>query len=85
MTTTLPWYRSAILRQQIVQIITAVLLLFGVASETIDVDQTIGLVLGGIAGLTALWTFITRLVKPTPPITQAAVVATQERDGTRSA
>lgn len=74
---TIPWYQSAILRQQIVQLLTAALLLFGVSSDAIDVDQTTGLIFGGVAGLTAVWTFLTRLYKPTPPITAEAQLKTE--------
>lgn len=68
----IPWYRSAIARQQIVQVVTALLLLFGVQSEAIDVDRTVGVVLAVISGGTAVWTLLTRLYKPTPPITEEA-------------
>lgn len=77
---TIPWYRSAILRQQIAQMVIAVLTLFGIASENFDVDATLAAVFAGAGGLIAIWTFGTRMFKPTPPITAVAVEAIQERD-----
>lgn len=69
---TIPWYRSAIIRQQIVQAVTAVLLMLGVSLEQVDVDSIVGLVLSGMSVLTAVWTVITRFRKPTPPLTDEA-------------
>jgi hypothetical protein len=69
---TIPWYQSSILRQQIVQLIVAALTIFGVSSGDFDINGTVGLVFGGITGVTAVWTFITRLYKVHRPITQVA-------------
>lgn len=75
---TIPWYQSAIIRQQIVQMISAGLLLLGISTEAFDVDQTVTMVFGGVTALVAIWTLITRLRKPTPPITETAVERTVE-------
>lgn len=72
---TIPWYQSAVLRQQIVQLLIAALALFGVASDDINLDAMVGGLLAGGAGLTALWTIITRVYKPHPPITESAAQA----------
>jgi len=72
---TIPWYQSAVLRQQIVQLIVAALALFGVASDDVNLDDMVGGLLAGVAGLTALWTIATRLYKPHPPITESAAAA----------
>lgn len=69
---TIPWYKSAILRQQIVQAAVALTALIGVNTETIDLDATVASIFAGIAGVIALWTFITRLVKPAPNLTATA-------------
>lgn len=74
---TIPWYKSSILRQQIVQFSIAALTLFGVASDDINIDDTLGAIFGGVAGLTALWTFITRLYKAHRPITVDAAIKTE--------
>jgi hypothetical protein len=68
----LPWYKSAILRQQIVQLIVAGTAIVGVNTETIDLDATVASIFAGIAALIAVWTFITRLVKPAPNLTATA-------------
>jgi hypothetical protein len=68
----LPWYKSAILRQQIVQLIVAGTALIGINTETIDLDATVASIFAGIAAVIALWTFITRLVKPAPNLTATA-------------
>lgn len=70
---TLPWWKSAILRQQIVQLLVATTALVGINTDTIDLDATVASIFAGIAGVIALWTFITRLLKPSPPITATAV------------
>lgn len=73
---TIPWYKSAIVRQQIVQAITALLVVMGVSLDAVDIDSIVGLVLGGMSVATAVWTVITRLRKPTPPITDEALERT---------
>jgi hypothetical protein len=70
---TLPFWRSAILRQQLVQIAIAVTTLIGIKSDAINWDDTIGAVFAGIGGAVAIWTFITRLIKPAPNLTLMAV------------
>lgn len=74
----IPWYQSAILRQQIVQVLVALTALIGINTEAIDLDKTITSIFAGIAGVVAIWTFITRLVKPSPNLTAAA--ANKEQD-----
>lgn len=76
---TIPWYESRVLQQQIVQLLVAALTLFGVASDEINLEDTAGLIFGGITGAVALWTFMTRLFHPHPPITQSQVDATEAR------
>ena len=67
----IPWYQSAIIRQQIVALIVAVLGLLGVTTD-IDWSATVTAVFAGIAAVVPIWTIVTRLVKPAPPITDAA-------------
>lgn len=73
---TIPWYQSAIIRQQIVQLIVVVLGMAGVVTD-IDWSATMEAVFGGIAAIVAVWTIVTRLFKATPPITEAAAVKTE--------
>jgi hypothetical protein len=73
----IPWYDSAILRQQIAQLLIQLAALFGIATGTLDIEGTVGAIFAGASALVALWTFITRLRKPTPPITDEAVERTQ--------
>lgn len=68
----LPWYESAIIRQQVVQMANAFFILLGISTSTLNVDGTVGAVFGAISAATAVWTLITRLRKPTPPITYEA-------------
>jgi len=70
---TLPFWRSAILRHQLVQIILAVSALVGIKSDAINWDDTIGAVFAGIGAAVAIWTFITRLIKPAPNLTLMAI------------
>jgi hypothetical protein len=75
---TLPWYKSAILRQQVVQLLVAGTAIFGVQTGTIDLDATVASIFAGIAGVIALWTFVTRLVKPSPNLTATAAAKEDE-------
>lgn len=68
---TLPWYKSAIIRQQIVQLIVAGLALVGITTD-VDWNTTVEAVFAGIAAVVAVWTVFTRLFKPAPNITAAA-------------
>jgi len=79
MDTKLPWYQSAIVRQQIVQLLVAGTALFGVNLGGIDLDNVVASIFAGIAALVAIWTIITRLTKPAPAITDAAQAAELER------
>lgn len=75
---TLPWFKSIIVRQGVVQAVMALLLIMGVSLDSVDVDSIVGLVLGGVSAASAVRTVVARLKKPTPPITDAAVNATLE-------
>lgn len=68
----LPWYQSAIVRQQIVQIVVAATALFGVNLGDFDVDATLVSIFAGIAGVVGLATLLTRLFKPAPNLTETA-------------
>jgi len=68
---TLPWYKSAIIRQQIVQLIIAGLALVGVTTD-VDWSTTVEALFGGVAAGVAVWTVVTRLFKPAPNLTQTA-------------
>lgn len=74
---TIPWYKSAIIRQQIVQLIVAGLALAGITTD-VDWSQTVELLFGGIAAAVAVWTVITRLFKPAPNLTATATAKEQE-------
>lgn len=74
---TIPWYQSTILRQQIVQLIVAALTLFGVSTDQYDIDGTLGLIFGGITGAVAVWTMLSRIYKPNPPISEEAAARQQ--------
>lgn len=74
---TIPWYQSAIVRQQIVMIIVGIVGVLGVATD-IDIDATVGAIFAAIAAIVPVWTLITRMVKPTPPITETAAAKTAE-------
>lgn len=73
----LPWYKSAIIRQQIVQLIVAGLALFGIATD-IDWSATVEAVFAGVAAAVAVWTVFTRLFKPAPNLTATAAAKEQE-------
>jgi len=75
----LPWYQSAIVRQQIVQIVVAATALFGVNLGDFDVDATLVSIFAGIAGVVGVWTLLTRLFKPAPPMTDTAAAAAIDR------
>lgn len=69
---TVPWYQSAIIRQQIAQVVLAATALFGVNLGGLDVDATLVSIFAGIAGVIAVWTTITRIVKPAPNLSARA-------------
>lgn len=75
---TLPWYKSAIIRQQIVQLLIAGTAFFGITSTDIDWDATVGSIFAGIAAATAVWTIITRIFKPAPNMSNTAIVKEQD-------
>lgn len=79
---TLPWYKAAILRQQIVQLLIAACTLFGVNTDGINWDETVASIFAGYAGVVAVWTILTRLFKPAPNVTQLA--ADRERELVRA-
>lgn len=74
----IPWYKSAILRQQVVQLLSAATLILGIKTDTINLDETVAMLFGGVAAVVAVWTFITRLRKPAPNLT-ATAAATEAR------
>jgi hypothetical protein len=69
---TLPWYKSAIVRQQIVQLVAALVALVGINTGGIDLDATVASIFGGIAAVIAVWTLLTRIFKPAPNLSQTA-------------
>lgn len=75
---TIPWYKSAIIRQQIVQLLIAGTAFFGITSTDIDWDATVGAIFAGVAALTAVWTIITRIFKPAPNMSSTAAVKEQD-------
>jgi ABC-type amino acid transport system permease subunit len=75
---TIPWYKSGIVRQSVVQLVLALLAGMGVTLNAVDMDSIVGLVMAGASALTAIRTVLTRMHKPTPPITETAVDATVE-------
>lgn len=68
----LPWYQSAIVRQQIVQIVVALTALFGVNLGELDVDATLVSIFSGVAAVVAVWTMLTRIFKPAPNLSATA-------------
>lgn len=74
---TIPWYKSAIIRQQIVALIAAVIGLLNIQTD-IDIDATITAIFGGIAAIIPIYTIITRMIKPNPPITETAAQKEEE-------
>jgi hypothetical protein len=71
MNTTIPWYQSAIIRQQIVAFLVAGLGLLGITTD-IDIEGTVSAILAGIGAVIPVYTIITRLLKPSPNITVTA-------------
>jgi hypothetical protein len=67
----LPWYKSAIIRQQIVAFVLAAFGLFKFKSD-LDIDATVGAILAGVAAIIPVWTILTRLFKPSPNMTVTA-------------
>lgn len=68
---TLPWYRSAIIRQQIVAFLIAGFGLFKFETG-LDIDATVGAILAGVAAAVPIWTIVTRLFKHAPNMTVTA-------------
>jgi hypothetical protein len=66
------WYQSAILRQQIGQLLVAGIGIFGYAVDSAAVNDAIAAIFAGIGGLIALKTIFTRLFRPSPNLTLAA-------------
>lgn len=69
---TVPWYKSAIVRQQITQAIVALTALFGINLGGLDVDATLASIFAGIAAVIAVYTIVTRIFKPAPNLSQTA-------------
>jgi hypothetical protein len=70
---TAPWYTSAIVRQQIVQFLSAVTGLLGLNLGGLNLDQTVANIFLGIAAVMSLYTFVTRITKTAPNLSAAAV------------
>lgn len=70
---TIPWYQSAIIRQQIAQIVVALTALLGVNLGGLDVDATLVSIFAGIAAVVAVWTMVTRILKPAPNLSVTAI------------
>lgn len=68
---TLPWYKSAIVRQQIVAFLVAAFGLLKFKTD-IDIDATVGAILAGIAAIIPIYTIVTRIFKPAPNLSQTA-------------
>jgi hypothetical protein len=75
---TIPWYKSAIIRQQIVQLLIAGSAFFGITNDQIDWDQTVGAIFAGVGALVAIWTIVTRFTKPSPNLTAQAAAKEKE-------
>lgn len=69
---TIPWYQSAIVRQQIVAAIVALGGLAGINFGDLDVDKVVTNLFLGFAALVAIYTTITRIFKPAPNLTATA-------------
>lgn len=67
----IPWYQSAIVRQQIVMILVGLFGVLGISTD-IDIAATVTAVFAGISVLVPVWTLITRLTKANPPLTDVA-------------
>lgn len=70
---TMPWWKSDILRAQIAMGLVALLGLFGVSTDLADaVPKIVEVVFAIVPLLITLYTIVSRLFKPMPPITQKA-------------
>lgn len=67
----IPWYQSAIIRQQIVMVIAGALGLLNISTD-IDIDATVAIIFAAVTALVPLWTIFTRATKSAPPITDTA-------------
>lgn len=68
---TVPWYQSAIIRQQIAAFILAAVGLFHVELG-FDVNETLAAIFAGIGAAIPIWTIITRIFKPAPNLSVTA-------------
>ncbi len=78
---TLPWYKSAIIRQQIVALLLAVLGITGLGAklgDEFDIEKIVTGVFAFAALIIPAWTIFTRLFKPTPPMTETAAKKAEE-------
>ena len=73
----IPWYQSAIIRQQVVLLIVSTLGLLGVTTE-IDWDATVTVIFAAVAALIPIYTIVTRLFKPSPNLTATASAKEKE-------
>ncbi len=69
---TLPWYKSAIVRQQLGLLIGSLVTLFGIQTGGIDIDATVGSIMAGVAAVVGVVTILTRIFKPAPNLSQTA-------------
>lgn len=67
----IPWYQSAIVRQQIVMILVGLVGVFKISTD-VDIDATVTAVLAGIAAVVPVFTLVARLIKANPPLTDTA-------------
>ncbi len=80
------WYQSAIVRQQVVMFLLGIVGLFklSIPSE-IDVEAVVTAIFAFIAAIVPVVTVLSRLFKPTPPITETAMLKTAEREAAAKA
>lgn len=74
----MPWYQSAIIRQQIIAALLAILGLTGLSTKLgveFDIEGIVTTVFGAAAVLIPAWTIITRLFKTNPNLTKTAAAA----------
>lgn len=74
---TIPWYKSAVIRQQVVMLIVGIFGLFKITTD-LDVDATVTAVFADIAVLVPVWTILTRLFKAHPPLTDTAAMKEED-------